>query len=133
MKNGFSLAELLIVVVIMGILGGIALPNFQKTVEKAKVNQAASYLRAIRTGEMLFRAGNETGTYTNCADETAIQNSLKVALTTDNWNFLVTEANTTHFKAQANSKGGLGSLWIIANGSFDATAGSTAKKFVPTA
>ncbi len=51
---GFTLTELLIVVVIIGILGTLALPMLVKTMEKAKLGEAASNLNLIRTGEKIY-------------------------------------------------------------------------------
>lgn len=64
MKNsmkGFTLAELLIVIVILGILGGIALPRFYPQQEKGRVAEAVAILSAIRQGEEAYRL--EKGNY----------------------------------------------------------------------
>jgi prepilin-type N-terminal cleavage/methylation domain-containing protein len=61
LQKGFTLAELLIVIVILGILGGIALPRFYPQQEKARVAEAVAMLSAIRQGEMGYHL--ETGTY----------------------------------------------------------------------
>jgi prepilin-type N-terminal cleavage/methylation domain-containing protein len=52
--TGFTLTELLIVVVIIGILATLALPMLVKTMEKAKLGEAASNLNLIRTGEKIY-------------------------------------------------------------------------------
>jgi len=51
---GFTLTELLIVVIIIGILATLALPMLVKTMEKAKLGEAASNLNLIRTGEKMY-------------------------------------------------------------------------------
>ena len=48
-KNGFTLVELLIVVVVLGILSGVALPDFLKQRDKAKVGAANAAAAALMT------------------------------------------------------------------------------------
>jgi prepilin-type N-terminal cleavage/methylation domain-containing protein len=53
-KIGFTLTELLITVIIIGILATLALPMLVKTLEKAKVGEAMSNLNLIRTGQKIY-------------------------------------------------------------------------------
>jgi prepilin-type N-terminal cleavage/methylation domain-containing protein len=55
-KNaGFTLAELLMVIVIIGVLGSIAIPRFFPQKEKAVVAEAVNMMGAIRQGEIAYR------------------------------------------------------------------------------
>ena len=48
-KRGFTLLEVLIVVIIIGILAGIALPQYMSTLEKARSAEAMTNLGTLRS------------------------------------------------------------------------------------
>ena len=66
MKKGFTLIELLVVVLIIGILAAIALPQYRKAVERAKMAEAAINLRAIANANQVYYLTN--GEYAGADD-----------------------------------------------------------------
>lgn len=60
-KRGFTLLEVLIVIVILGVIAGLAVPVYVANVEKSRAQEAITQLDAIR-GSML-RYFASTGTY----------------------------------------------------------------------
>lgn len=52
--RGFTLLEILIVVVILGILASLAIPRYQVSVEKAKGSEAVANINILRGAELRY-------------------------------------------------------------------------------
>lgn len=99
--------ELVIVVVIIGILAGVALPSFINTREKALDKEAVAGLLMIVSGNRQFFARNELyypSATENCA--TYISRNLSVELPAVHWNFSITPGGAGCFTARAVRRGG---------------------------
>jgi prepilin-type N-terminal cleavage/methylation domain-containing protein len=59
--QGFTIMELLIVVILIGIIAGFAIPNYEKAVRKAHERDMQIQLMALHAANVIYRA--HTGTY----------------------------------------------------------------------
>jgi len=82
-SKGFTLVEVLIVVIIIGILAAIGIPQFASSIEKARGGEARAGLGHIQTAEKIYYAENDAYTQTQGAG------GLDLSLTTTYWSFAI--------------------------------------------
>ena len=57
-ERGFTLLEIMVVVVIIGLLAAIVVPNFMGSIDTAAINRAKQDIRGIETALNLYRLDN---------------------------------------------------------------------------
>jgi type IV pilus assembly protein PilE len=100
--TGFSLIELMIVVMIIGILASIAIPNYNEYVTRSKITEAVSVLSNMRVKMEQFFQDNKTYTGACTAGTLAPE-----PVDTANWDFACLGLSDTGYTIRAL---GIGSM-----------------------
>jgi prepilin-type N-terminal cleavage/methylation domain-containing protein len=66
MKKGFTLIELIVVIIIVGILASVGMTQYTKVVEKGRAAEARLILGSLRTAEVAYYM--EEGSYAAVSD-----------------------------------------------------------------
>jgi prepilin-type N-terminal cleavage/methylation domain-containing protein len=66
-RKGFTLVELAVVIVIIGVLAAFGVPQFLKSVERSKAGEAFNYLAAVRSAQERYVA--KEGVYTSVGSD----------------------------------------------------------------
>lgn len=98
MKKAFTLLELMVVVIILGIVAAITIPGYRQVKDRALLKEANACLNLIVYAEKIYASRH--GNYIACGDgrsNDVCNTSLHLELPTDhpNWYYVVAEAGGT--------------------------------------
>ncbi len=68
MKRGFTLVEILVVIIVIGILATIALPQFFKVAERGRASEGVGILGALRSAQMRYYTEHQGNYADDCSD-----------------------------------------------------------------
>ena len=131
-KSGFTLLEIIIVIIIVGVLASLALPKFFSTVEFSKSTEALNNISAVR--DSMERCYLSTVSYTSCTDLTKLDVANPTNTPGARFSYAATTASPTDYTITATrltSDGGkAGDTIVLTQASAAAAARSGTAAFL---
>jgi len=133
LKQAFTILELLIVVIIIGVLATLGFVNYGGVRETSITKEARANLKLIAAAERIYRMEvgyfyPSTGTVTGVGAENTINNNLRLSLpevAARRWNYQIdSESDDDLFTATATRNNAAACAWTMDQG--DTEAGLTA-------
>jgi prepilin-type N-terminal cleavage/methylation domain-containing protein len=107
MKKGFTLLELLIVIIIIGILSTLGITHYGGIREQAMDREAIANVLLIMSAERIYRMEDDNHLWFFSNDIGQLNANLKLSLSPGNWNYAaVNAAGGFCVEAQRNGAGG---------------------------
>ena len=101
-KTGFTLTEVMVVMVIISLMAAFALPNYTESVRKAYERDAINHLTAIYSANQIYRAQARDFWAGPGASATDINAALNLNIVSDRLTFTYTDtAGSDTFEARA--------------------------------
>ncbi len=107
--RGFTVAELIVVVIIMGAIAGFAIPNYTRSVENAHYQDAVLQLKAIHSAQQIYkvRSGQYWPTDGSTHYVSDINNDLNLNVIEDGVTYACASSDpAVGFSCQAQRDGG---------------------------
>ena len=93
--------ELLVVVVILGVMAGFAIPNYTRSIRQAHERDMVDQLRVIHAANLMYRAQADTYLAAAALDTQEINNQLGLSLMSSDATTYSYEGDGTVFRADA--------------------------------
>lgn len=106
-SRGFTLMEILTVVVVIGILAGLGIPQYQKTIAKARSAEASTNLKTLHMAQKIYRI--DEGAFFGDATATLaeINEGLSIELEEEYYDISIVGTSTANsYTARATRKDG---------------------------
>jgi len=123
--SGFTLGEILVVIVILAVLATLALPRFGAQTGKGETTEAIEIMSVIRQGLLAYF--DENGSYPAAlANQTAIETTLRISYTPPRhgWTF-ATDGSGVVTATKSSGAGAGGNLTLTPEGNWSGTGDYT--------